>query len=271
MELFAACRRVLFAVSIEEKQGELGAIEAHIASGALDRRSHAAPPATYGRPAQPRLVHPAQVPRRGVGTPHGRAATLHAIAHIEFNAIHLALDASVRFPTMPDAYHRDWIGVAIEEARHFEMLAAALGRRGYGYGSFDAHDGLWEIATRTADDVLARMAIVPRIIEARGLDVTPGLRARFAQAGDHEATAILDVILADEIGHVACGNRWYRYECARRGVDPAATAQSLALRYNAPRAHPPFNLDARRASGFSEAEVAALAGAAGVTDSRDAG
>ncbi len=211
-----------------------------------------------GRPARPRLVDPAQLPRRSPFTPDGRAALLHAVAHIELNAIHLALDAVWRFDGLPEAYYRDWLRVAGEEAHHFTLLREHLRSMGTDYGDFDAHDGLWQMTERTAGDLTARMALVPRTLEARGLDATPPMQDKLRRAGDLRAVEILDVILRDEIGHVAVGNRWYRWCCARDGLDPMAHFALLARRHGAPRLKPPFNLDARRAAGFDEAELERL-------------
>lgn len=218
-----------------------------------------------GRPARPRLVPPGEVPRRTPFTPEGRAALLHAVAHIEFNAINLALDAVWRFPGLPEACYRDWLRVAQEEALHFSLLAGHLATLGAAYGDFDAHDGLWAMCEKTAHDVTARMALVPRTLEARGLDATPPMRAKFAKAGDARAVEILDLILRDEIGHVAAGNRWYRWLCARDGLDPVAHYAVLAARHGAPRLKGPLNLEARRAAGFTEAELAAGASEARLT------
>lgn len=217
--------------------------------------------AAPGRPARPELVHPARVRRRGAGSAAGRAALIHALAHIEFNAINLALDAACRFGGMPQAYYDDWIKVAVEEAYHFGLLRAHLQGLGHDYGDFEAHDGLWQTAEKTAGDLLARMALVPRTHEARGLDASPAIRDRLAAAGDHDGAAILDIILRDEIGHVAIGNHWYRWLCERHGVDPLATYAELAARHAAPRLHGPFNLAARRAAGFTEAELDTLVAA----------
>jgi uncharacterized ferritin-like protein (DUF455 family) len=211
-----------------------------------------------GRPERPRLVPPKEVPARSPFTSEGRAGLLHAIAHIEFNAINLALDAVWRFADMPTAYYRDWLQVAGEEALHFELLAEHLAEGGWHYGDFDAHDGLWRMAQRTADDVLARMALVPRTLEARGLDATPPLQEKLGRAGDRRAVEILDRILRDEVGHVAIGNRWYGWLCARAGRDPLATYRRLAREHQAPRLRRPFNLEARRAAGFTEDELAQL-------------
>lgn len=211
-----------------------------------------------GRPPTPRLVPVGEVPRRSPFTPQGRAALLHAVAHIEFNAINLALDAVWRFSGMPVAYYRDWLGVASEEALHFTLLREHLLTLEFDYGSFDAHDGLWAMAQRTAADVTARMALVPRTLEARGLDATPPMQAKLRRAGDLRAAEILDVILRDEVGHVAIGNRWYRWLCERSGHDPVQLYPQLAARYQAPRPRAPFNFEARRAAGFSEAELSWL-------------
>ncbi len=219
----------------------------------------AAPAAIPGRPSRPRLVDPARLPRRSAFTAEGRAALLHAVAHIEFNAINLALDAVWRFPGLPEAYYRDWQSVATEEAHHFTLLREHLHGLGHAYGDFDAHDGLWAMAEKTAGDPVARMALVPRTLEARGLDATPPMQARLRKAGDLRAVEILAVILRDEVGHVAIGNRWYRWLCAREGLDPVAHYAVLAQHYGAPRLKPPFNLDARSAAGFTADELPILA------------
>ncbi len=211
-----------------------------------------------GRPARPELVAPLLVGRRSMATTEGRAMLIHALAHIEFNAMNLALDALWRFAGMPAAYYADWLRVAAEEATHFAMLAAHLEQLGYNYGDFLAHDSLWEMVDKTRGDVLARMALVPRTLEARGLDAIPPLRAKLAQAGDKAAAAILDIILRDEVGHVEVGNRWYNELCQQRGLEPIATYAALALQYKAPVPRGPFNLEARRRAGFSEAELLAL-------------
>lgn len=213
-----------------------------------------------GRPARPELVPPLAVKHRSMCTDEGRAALIHALAHIEFNAINLALDAIWRFPSMPRDYYADWLRVATEEALHFSLLNAHLLHSGFRYGDFPAHNSLWDMAEKTQDDVLARIALVPRTLEARGLDASPAVRAKLAQAGDLAAAEILDIILRDEIGHVAIGNRWYAWLCATRGLEPVATYAALAAQYKAPPLRGPFNLEARRAAGFSEAELDALSG-----------
>lgn len=211
-----------------------------------------------GRPARPELVAPRLVGRRSMVTVEGRAMLIHALAHIEFNAMNLALDALWRFPGMPPEYYADWLRVAAEEATHYAMLVAHLAVQGHAYGDFPAHDSLWEMVGKTCGDVLARMALVPRTLEARGLDAIPPLRAKIAQAGDMDAAAILDIILRDEVGHVEIGNRWYTWLCQQRGAEPIATYACLARQYEAPVMRGPFNIEARRLAGFSEAELQAL-------------
>ncbi len=219
-----------------------------------------------GRPPRPRLIHAAQVPARAVGSLQGRAALVHAVAHIEFNAINLACDAVWRFADMPDAYYSDWARVAAEEAVHFGWLRAHLrqmrpGQQAWDYGSFDAHDGLWALCERTSNDVLARMALVPRLLEARGLDATPQIQQKLRGVDSEDARqllAILESILRDEIGHVAVGNRWYHWLCEQRGLEPLACDRALAALYLAPRLHGPFNWQARAEAGFTPQELHAL-------------
>ncbi|KAF0814120.1 hypothetical protein IGB42_01017 [Andreprevotia sp. IGB-42] len=230
-------------------------------SGGSASRSAAVPMmpvAAPGRPARPILVAPAELVQRKVSTREGRAALLHAIAHIEFNAINLALDAVHRFRDMPDAYVNDWLQVAREEALHFTLLREHLRTLGYDYGDFPAHDGLWDMAVKTADDVLVRMALVPRILEARGLDATPPIRGKLAGAGDKRACEILDIILRDEIGHVQTGNRWYHWCCAQRGLEPVATFVRLLREYEAPAFRGALNYPARLEAGFSNDELALI-------------
>ena len=212
-----------------------------------------------GRPPRPVLVAPRDVPQRGLGSPAGRAAFLHAIAHIEFNAINLALDAAWRFRDLPPEFALDWVSVAADEARHFSLLQARLAELGHAYGDFPAHDGLWEMALKTDESVLARMALVPRVLEARGLDVTPGMIARLRVLGDHASVAVLEVILAEEVRHVAIGSRWFAWCCARDGREPRSTFIEL-LRGEVRRSlRGPFNIAARMDAGFDEHELAAIA------------
>lgn len=211
-----------------------------------------------GQPKKPELVPPMQVKKRAMNTSEGRAILIHALAHIEFNAINLALDAIWRFTGMPREYYEDWLKVAAEEAYHFSLLSAHLDSLGYTYGDFPAHNSLWQMAEKTKGDILARIALVPRTMEARGLDATPALRAKLAQAGDMKAAEILDIILRDEIGHVAIGNRWFNYLCEQRGLEAIAAYEKLATDYQAPTLRGPFNIEARRMAGFTEDELALL-------------
>ena len=208
-----------------------------------------------GQPAKPELIPPQQVPRRRTDTQAGRAALVHALAHIEFNAINLALDAAHRFSGMPSAYYADWLRVADEEALHFDLLNAHLATLGHAYGDFPVHNGLWDMALKTAHDPLVRMALVPRVLEARGLDATPLIVGKLKAANDMRMVEILAVIERDEIGHVAIGNHWFGWLCRQRGLEPAATFRQLLDEYDAPSLKPPFNLEARRAAGFSEPEL----------------
>ena len=216
-----------------------------------------------GRSDRPRLLPPREVPQRAVGSPEGRAGLIHALAHIECNAMDLALDVIWRFPDMPENFYRDWLKVAREEALHFSLLHEHLQAMGYRYGDFDAHDGLWEMCEKTATDITARMALVPRTLEARGLDATPLIQARLRKVGTPDAKRvieILDVILREEIGHVEIGNRWYRWLCQGQRLDPVAHYKMLVQRHRAPRLRPPFNTEARQAAGFTNEEIAWLSG-----------
>lgn len=212
-----------------------------------------------GRPARPRLVPPRELPRRGLGSTGGRAAFIHAIAHIEFNAIDLAWDAVYRFRDMPPAFYADFVAVADDEARHFGLLQARLQSLGHGYGDFDAHNGLWEMAHRTAESCLARMALVPRVLEARGLDVTPGMIGKLRQLGDLETVAVLELILAEEVAHVLAGSRWFRFCCDREGVEPVPTFRSLLRAHAGPALRGPYNAEARARAGFDIIEMAMIA------------
>ena len=211
-----------------------------------------------GRPARPHLVSPRALAQRGLGSAEGRAALVHAVAHIEFNAINLAWDAVYRYRDMPDAYYRDWVSVAVDEAHHFALLCARLGELGHAYGDFDAHDGLWDMAARTAHSCSARMALVPRVLEARGLDVTPGMIERLRKAGDAATVAILEVILREEVAHVAAGSRWFAWCCARDGADAKTLFRELLAEHLRGGVRGPFNTEARLRAGFTAEELAHL-------------
>ena len=261
LELRACALRCLTEADPATKVAAVAAMALSAEAGASVADAGAAPQSAAsipGRPERPELVPPRQVGHRSMATVEGRAMLIHALAHIEFNAMNLALDALWRFPDLPAEYYVDWLRVAKEEAGHFALLAAHLRRLGHEYGDFAAHDSLWEMVEKTSGDVLARMALVPRTLEARGLDAIPPLRAKLAQAGDQDAAHILDIILRDEVGHVEIGNRWYNYLCQQRSLEPYATYAELALRYRAPTPRGPFNLEARRRAGFTEEELRAL-------------
>lgn len=238
------------------------ALQADWLAGRLDPAGEAArePIDRPGHPDKPELVPPQNVPRRRADTLQGRVALIHALAHIEFNAINLALDAAHRFAGMPAAYYADWLRVADEEALHFDLLNTHLATLGHAYGDFPAHKGLWDMALKTAHDPLVRMALVPRVLEARGLDATPLIVDKLKAANDGRMVEILAVIERDEIGHVAIGSRWFGWLCAARGLEPDATFRRLLVAYDAPPLKPPFNLAARRAAGFSESELDWLSG-----------
>jgi uncharacterized ferritin-like protein (DUF455 family) len=260
-DLYSRTLSCLQASVVDEKLACVEALHESWQRGELDTPAAPAPVETIqdpGRPSRPALVSPFEVGRRSPHTPEGRAALVHALAHIEFNAVNLALDAVYRFRDFPRAYVDDWLKVAAEEAFHFELLREHLRALGHDYGDFPAHNGLWEMAVKSAHDPLARLGLVPKLLEARGLDANPALVAKFRQAGDQRAVEILEIILRDEIGHVAIGNRWFDYLCAQRGLDPLATFRNLLEAHNASRPRKPFNTDARAKAGFSAAELAML-------------
>lgn len=254
----------LDAFCLSDLPAKLAAVEAlwqRLPSLTLDCEAPLPDPWQPGRPPRPALVEPQQVPRRSPFTANGYAALIHSIAHIEFNAINLALDAVWRFGGMPSAYYADWMRVAHEEAHHFSLLQSHLQALGFSYGDFAAHDGLWTMCERTRDSVVARMALVPRTLEARGLDATPQIQAKLRTVGSAmalEAVGLLDLILKEEVGHVAIGNRWYHWLCQRDGLEPQRYFEEMALLHGAPKPKPPLNREARRLAGFTEAELQAM-------------
>jgi uncharacterized ferritin-like protein (DUF455 family) len=211
-----------------------------------------------GRPNKPELVYATQVKFRSMATPEGRAALIHALAHIELNAVNIALDAIWRFADMPLGYYSDWLSVAQDEARHFSLLQEHLNELGFQYGDFTAHNGLWDMVESTKQDVLARMALVPRTLEARGLDASPQVRNKLRSAGDKKGADIVSIILSDEIGHVAIGNTWYNWLCQQRGLEAISTYAELAAKHRAPKLLGPFNIKARRNAGFNDEEIKIL-------------
>lgn len=272
MELRQAAFNAFKSTDLESKLTLAGVLLTSSATLTIANDVIIAPHTDPGAPSRPLVINPLQVDKRSPFTVDGHAALVHAICHIEFNAINLALDAVWRFPGMPDAYYRDWAKVAQEEAYHFRLLrahlqtlqtfqeldAAQAHSETYDYGSFPAHGGLWAMCEKTVDDVVARMALVPRTLEARGLDATPQIQVKLRKANTQrarDAVAILDIILNDEIGHVAIGNHWYRWLCRRDGLDPLAHYSVLHTRHTAPRLKPPFNHAARLQAGFTAEEL----------------
>ena len=261
MELRHSALQVLCITDPEEKSAATVHMYERSETFSIDERIELAPPPGIelpGKPARPELKKHTEVGRRSPATPEGRAILMHAIAHIEFNAINLALDAIWRFADMPRQYYLDWLRVAGEEAKHFRLLRDHLRTMGHDYGDFPAHQGLWTMCEKTAHDIVARMALVPRTMEARGLDATPLIQNKLRNIGAPDALAavdILDIILREEVGHVAIGNHWYRWLCKLRGLEPLSLYPQLAEKYAAPRPKPPLNNAARLAAGFTEQEL----------------
>ena len=244
------------------KAGAARALAVAWRSGAITAVGSAVPPARPARPARPELKRPGEVPRRRINRGiAGRSALLHALAHIELNAIDLAADIIARFSgeDLPRDFYDDWLTVADEEGKHFLLLAERLAGLGLAYGDLPAHDGLWQAAEETAHDLLARLAVVPLVLEARGLDVTPVMIEKLRAAEDDASAAVLEVIYAEEIGHVAIGKRWFDRLCARRGEEPQAAWQALVRRHFKGQLKPPFNDAARREAGFPADFYATLA------------
>lgn len=262
MNLFTEAHRCITLCDPNEKVDVSRSVAQQWRDGAipLEREGTPDPIGEPGHPPLPKLVAPRLLHTRSLHTPEGHAALIHAIAHIEFNAINLAWDAVYRFRDMPRQFYDDWVRVADEEAYHFQLVRDHLNTLGFDYGDFDAHNGLWEMAVKTAHDPLVRMALVPRVLEARGLDVTPGIMDRLAKHGDHAAVSVLEIILRDEIGHVEIGSRWFHYLCAERGMESEATFRGLLKEYMAGSGRGPLHRSARLAAGFSEAELDYLEG-----------
>lgn len=254
-DLATRARAVLAAGDPQDKVALARALAADWRAGTVAPPAPIAVPDRPARLPNPVLVHPRDVPKRkiGAGIP-GRVAMLHALAHIELNAIDLACDMLARFAhVMPRAFAEDWLHVAADEAEHFALLSARLNALGAAYGDLPAHDGLWQAAAKTAHDLLARLAVVPMVLEARGLDVTPAMIQKLDKIGDAESARILRRIYADEVGHVAAGVRWFEECCAAEGRDVRATWRDLTTRYCDGAVRPPFNDDARGRAGMAPA------------------
>lgn len=255
--LFELTQKCLMSSNPEDKMACVQSLQQAWLAGelTLETDSEAEVIETPGRPAKPQLVAPRDLQRRAINTDKGHAALIHSLCHIEFNAINLALDAAYRFRELPRQFYTDWLRVAAEEAYHFGLLRDHLQTLGYNYGDFPAHNGLWEAAVDTAHDPLVRMALVPRVLEARGLDVTPGIMQKLRGIGDSGAITILEIIHRDEIGHVAVGSHWFKYLCQQRGLSVEKTFAELIEKYMHGGIRKPLAHDTRRQAGFTEAEL----------------
>lgn len=259
--LTAAACRVLYEAIPAEKVRLSRVAAAAWRSGDLTEVGDTPPPNRPARPTKPELRAPRDMPRRQVSSQTGRIALIHAIAHIELNAIDLAWDLIARFAAdePPRDYYNDWVKVADDEARHFLLLATRLADLGAVYGDLPAHDGLWEVAIETADDLAARLALVPLVLEARGLDVTPAMSARLHRVGDNASADLLDLIAAEEVAHVAAGVRWFEFICEQQNLEPVATYQRIVQERFKGRLKPPFADAARAAAGFHSAYYTPIA------------
>lgn len=265
LNLFDVARHCLMLKDVAGKVAESQQMAADWRDGKLDLVKEGTVESIIeaGRPLKPEMVPPRKLPKRSLHTRVGHAALIHSIAHIEFNAINLAWDGVYRFRDMPRKFYDDWVRVADEEAYHFQLVRDHLNSLGYDYGDFTAHNGLWEMTVKTAHDPLVRMALVPRVLEARGLDVTPGIMDRLRNAGDDAAVAVLEIILRDEVGHVEIGTRWFHYLCKQRGLEPEATFRGLLKQYmkdGTPIGKGPLHRSARLAAGFTKEELDYLEG-----------
>ncbi|KAA0449305.1 MAG: ferritin-like domain-containing protein [Candidatus Thioglobus sp.] len=254
--VFALAHKALMSAQIDEKIALTHNLHALNLSQKLDYNQEFAVEKILnpGRPNKPKLAKFADMPARD-NSDIGFIASIHAICHIEFNAINLALDAVYRFQNMPDKFYQDWIKVAFEESKHFSMLNNYLLELGYQYGDFAGHNGLWKMTTDTDYDVLARMALVPRVLEAKGLDATPKIQKRFRSSKFSKMVGILDVIFADEIGHVKIGNSWFHYLCQQRNIEPLTTFDALVQKHIGSNLRGPFNIEARKLADFSAQEL----------------
>lgn len=256
MNLYQQTYQALMQTNTAKKREQVNAIKQSWENSELDRdKFELLRIEIPGRPAKPELIHPNDIKQRKLGSELGRATLIHAILHIEFNAINLALDAVYRFREMPDEFYSHWLFVAAEESYHFSLLEKRLGELGYAYGDMPAHNGLWEMVLKTDHDVLIRMALVPRVLEARGLDVTPGMIERLKKAGDNDTVDVLKIILQDEIGHVALGSQWFKYCCDLVNKEPEQTFRDLLVEYMGRGPSGPLHEEARLQAGFSQEEI----------------
>lgn len=256
MNLYQQTYQALMQKNTQEKRAQVDALLAQWKDSKLDRESFDLVKIEVpGRPDKPELVHPNEMRQRKLGSELGRATLIHAILHIEFNAINLALDAVYRFRDMPEQFYSDWLLVASEEAYHFSLLEKRLHDLGYAYGDMPAHNGLWEMVLKTDHNTLIRMALVPRVLEARGLDVTPGMIEKLNKVGDLETVEVLKIILRDEIGHVAIGSHWFKYCCDLESKEPEQTFRDLLTEYMGSGPNGPLHQEARLQAGFSQNEI----------------
>ena len=261
MELFTELERIILLSEIDQKcQATQNLVTLYLSKNTIDT-DHQAPIisiATPGRPANLDFVAPRQLKRRGMQTQEGRNVLMHAIAHIEFNAINLALDAAYRFRNQPQDYYQDWLSVAADDTRHFNLIRDYLQSNNSDYSDYPVHNGLWDMAVQTANDVVARMALVPRVLEARGLDVTPHIIKKLQNVGDDKAVDILTTIYQDEIGHVKIGSYWFNYQCKQQSIEPKETFVEMVKTHLHGDLKGPFNIAARLQAGFDEAELESL-------------
>lgn len=257
-DLFEELYRIILISNASEKCEATQRLSTSFENYHLNHDTQAIKIPTPGFPENLELVAPRQLKRRGMQSQDGRSVLMHAVAHIEFNAINLALDAAYRFRHQPTKFYRDWITIAADEARHFSLIRGYLNNNGCDYADMPAHNGLWDMALSTQDDVVARMALVPRVLEARGLDVTPGMIKRLNGVGDQAAVNILEVIYQDEIGHVKTGSEWFFYQCRLRDLEPRSTFKAMIDKHLHGELKGPFNLAARLQAGFDELEMQQL-------------
>ncbi len=261
-DVFTQSLQALLCCSTEDKIRKIRALYQQVSDDdfVTSHREAARKIPEPGRPMLPMHVHPTEVKRRRLGSVEGRIALIHAVAHIEFNAMNLALDAVYRFRDMPCKYYRDWMRVASEEATHFKLLSARLHELSSHYGALPVHGGMWAMAVETDYDVMVRMALVPRVLEARGLDVTPPMLQKLSAVNDSKTVAILSRILDEEVEHVKIGNRWFGAACQQRGLATDETFKSLLYKHGKAALRGPFNKPARLKAGFSESELNELDG-----------
>ena len=258
MELRAQCLKALAANDLNQKLNQVQAIFGSFKSHQIKIDSKVDIKHTYhlpGAPSKPDIVAPRLVEKRSASTQHGKLIFIHALAHIEFSAINLALDIIWRFKNLPEQFYSDWLQIAYEEQAHFNLLNSYLKKFGLAYGSFNAHNSLWEMAERTSHDLIHRLALIPRTMEARGLDVTPPIIEKFKQQKDDDIVAILQIIYKEEIRHVSIGNIWYWWACDAQKLDPHETYKNLLATYNIELNYQKLNKEARYKAGFLKEEL----------------